>query len=102
MKTLKSIIVKRMTKNINNAISNGYSENYFIAAAAAIISNQFVCYDSPYNGDSGKYTDSLYRLEKDPAIDSYLHIKAGNNCYPEGSDLKLALLRIVDAYQLNN
>ena len=102
MKTLKPIIVERMTKNINNAISNGYSENYFIAAAAAIVSNQFVCYDSPYNGDSGKYTDSLYRLEKDPAIDSYLHIRAGNNCYPEGSDLKSALLRIVDAYQLNN
>ena len=102
MKTLKSIIIERMTKNINNAISNGYSENYFIAAAAAIISKQFVCYNSPYNGDSGKYTDSLYRLEKDPAIDSYLHIKAGNNCYPEGSDLKSALLRVVDAYQLNN
>lgn len=102
MKTLKPIVIERMTKNINNAISNGYSENYFIAAAAAIITNQFVCYNSPYNGDSGKYTDSLYRLKKDPAIDSYLHIRAGNNCYPEGSNLKSALLRVVNAYQLNN
>ena len=88
MNTLNKInqsTINNIVDRVQVAALEGSTNNYFVAAIAAIITNQFVCYDSPYNGDTGKYTDSLYRLEKDPDIDSYLHIRAGNNCYPKDS-----------------
>ena len=99
----KQIIIDSMMRKINDAITEGSSENYFVAAVAATVTSKFVCYNSPYNGVKDRYIDDLYLLKAldEIDVDEYLHTKAGEDCY-QSNDKSSEMVQFYATYYVDS